>query len=67
MILNENSMSEAIKKLRNHTDLTQSEFSKKYNIPIGTLRDWEQGRKEPAAYLVELLEFKIKYEKEKNL
>ena len=28
-------------------DLTQGEFSKKYRLPIGTVRDWEQHRREP--------------------
>jgi putative transcriptional regulator len=27
--------------------LTQEEFAEAYGIPIGTLRDWEQGRREP--------------------
>src|SRR5579872_3703311 len=27
--------------------LTQEEFAAHYNIPLGTLRDWEQGRVEP--------------------
>jgi putative transcriptional regulator len=27
--------------------LTQEEFAAKFHIPLGTLRDWEQGRKEP--------------------
>ena len=27
--------------------LTQEEFSDRYRIPLGTLRDWEQGRSEP--------------------
>ena len=27
--------------------MTQEEFSEAYRIPIGTLRDWEQGRTEP--------------------
>lgn len=27
--------------------MTQEEFAKAYGIPIGTLRDWEQGRSEP--------------------
>lgn len=29
--------------------LSQQEFAAHYRIPIGTLRDWEQGRKEPDA------------------
>lgn len=27
--------------------LTQEEFSERYQIPLGTLRDWEQHRSEP--------------------
>jgi DNA-binding transcriptional regulator YiaG len=27
--------------------LTQEEFPVRYHIPLGTLRDWEQGRCEP--------------------
>jgi DNA-binding transcriptional regulator YiaG len=27
--------------------LTQEEFAGRYHIPIGTMRDWEQGRSEP--------------------
>ena len=27
--------------------MTQEEFAAAYSIPIGTLRDWEQGRTEP--------------------
>src|ERR1700733_3619792 len=29
--------------------LSQEEFAAKFHIPLGTLRDWEQGRKEPDA------------------
>jgi putative transcriptional regulator len=35
------------KTLRRALDLTQEEFAARYHIPIGTLRDWEQGRCEP--------------------
>jgi putative transcriptional regulator len=35
------------KTLRRALRLTQEEFSLRYHIPIGTLRDWEQGRCEP--------------------
>jgi putative transcriptional regulator len=34
-----------VKKLRERLGLTQEEFAKTYWIPIGTLRDWEQRRK----------------------
>jgi putative transcriptional regulator len=36
-----------VKTLRRALSLTQEEFAARYHIPLGTLRDWEQGRKEP--------------------
>jgi putative transcriptional regulator len=33
--------------LRRALGLTQEEFAARYQIPLGTLRDWEQGRSEP--------------------
>jgi putative transcriptional regulator len=36
-----------IKTLRRALRLTQEEFAARYHIPLGTLRDWEQGRCEP--------------------
>jgi len=33
--------------IRRALELTQEEFAARYHIPIGTLRDWEQGRAEP--------------------
>jgi len=36
-----------IKTLRRALRLTQEEFAARYKIPLGTLRDWEQGRSEP--------------------
>ena len=33
--------------IRRALDLTQEEFAGRYHIPLGTLRDWEQGRAEP--------------------
>ncbi len=35
------------KTLRRALALTQEEFATRYHIPVGTLRDWEQGRSEP--------------------
>ena len=35
------------KIIRRTLGLTQEEFSERYHIPLGTLRDWEQGRTEP--------------------
>ena len=36
-----------VKTLRRALGLTQEEFAARYLIPLGTLRDWEQGRTEP--------------------
>lgn len=36
-----------VKTLRRALKLTQEEFAARYHIPLGTLRDWEQGRSEP--------------------
>lgn len=36
-----------VKIIRRALSLTQEEFSARYQIPLGTLRDWEQGRSEP--------------------
>ncbi len=36
-----------VKTLRRALGLTQEEFAVRYQIPLGTLRDWEQGRTEP--------------------
>jgi len=35
------------KILRRALAMTQEEFATRYHIPLGTLRDWEQGRCEP--------------------
>jgi putative transcriptional regulator len=38
-----------VKIIRRALGLSQEEFAVHYRIPIGTLRDWEQGRSEPDA------------------
>lgn len=45
-----------VRVIRRALKLSQEEFAARFQIPLGTLRDWEQGRKEPdaaaRAYLV---------------
>ena len=45
-----------VKISRRALSLSQEEFAARFHIPVGTLRDWEQGRKDPdvaaRAYLV---------------
>jgi len=38
-----------VKIIRRALKLSQEDFAAHFRIPIGTLRDWEQGRKEPDA------------------
>lgn len=33
--------------IRRALGLSQEDFAARYRIPLGTLRDWEQGRSEP--------------------
>jgi putative transcriptional regulator len=36
-----------VRTLRRALGLTQEEFAARFHIPLGTLRDWEQGRSAP--------------------
>ena len=45
-----------VKKIRELTGRNQSEFSRKYNIPLRTIQDWEAERRTPPEYVLELLE-----------
>lgn len=36
-----------VKKIRQATGLSQAAFAKRINVAVGTLRNWEQGRREP--------------------
>lgn len=49
-----------VKALRG--DMTQQEFSKAYGVPARTLQSWEMGDRVPPAYVLDLLEFRIKHE-----
>ena len=33
-----------IRKTRNGLGLSQAEFARRFHVPVGTLRDWEQAR-----------------------
>ena len=38
-----------IKALRKRVKMTQAKFAKTYHLPLGTVKDWEQGRRQPDA------------------
>lgn len=49
-----------IREIRALTNLSQPQFCEKYHIPLPTLRKWEQGKREPPDYVIELLEFRVR-------
>lgn len=38
-----------VRALRSRLGMTQEQFAKTYRLPVGTVRDWEQGRSRPDA------------------
>lgn len=44
-----------IKELREATGMSQKAFAQMYGIPLGTLRNWEQGYNAPAPYIINLI------------
>ena len=45
----------SIKELRFHTGLSQSKFAAMFDIPVSTLKDWEQERRTPPAYVENMI------------
>ena len=50
------------KELRVKTGLSQSEFAGYLKIPKRTIQDWDQGRRIPPDYILELIEYKLVHE-----
>jgi putative transcriptional regulator len=44
-----------VRALRSRLGMTQEQFAKTYHLPVGTVRDWEQGRSRPDAPALALL------------
>jgi len=45
-----------IRELRLHSGLSQRKFAEMFNIPIATLKDWEQGRRKPPVYVIGMIQ-----------
>lgn len=45
-----------IKELRTRTGLSQSKFASHFGIPVRTLQDWEQKKRTPPTYVVDMME-----------
>ena len=48
-----------IKELRKRTGLSQARFAEKYGMSRRTLQNWEEGSRNPAKYILDLLAFKV--------
>ncbi|MBE5906096.1 MAG: helix-turn-helix domain-containing protein [Lachnospiraceae bacterium] len=46
-----------IKELRKTMGLSQAKFAEKFDIPVRTLQQWEQGRSEPPMYVVKMMSY----------
>ncbi len=60
-----------IKYLRLSTGMKREDFANYFHIPLGTVRDWEQGKRKMPEYVYELIEYKasreLLVEKEENV
>ena len=50
-----------IKELRVCTGLSQNKFASMFEIPVATLKDWEQGRRTPPSYVINMIKTILKY------
>ena len=51
-----------IKEIRELTGLNQTDFAKKYNIPLRTYQNWEGGKRNPPEYVLTLLQMVVEME-----
>lgn len=54
------------KEIRKLSGLSQPQFSKKYGIPLPTLRHWERGDRKCPQYTLDSLEIRVKNDMEEN-
>lgn len=46
----------SIRDMRLHfTDMTQNQFASRFDIPLNTLKHWEQGTQTPRSYVVKMI------------
>lgn len=50
-----------VRELRLRTGLSQSKFAKIFDIPVSTLKDWEQKRRNPPAYVINMIRTILEY------
>lgn len=50
-----------VRELRLQTGLSQSKFAKMFDIPLATLKDWEQERRKPPIYVINMMKTILEY------
>ena len=55
----------SVKDLIKAADMTQTEFSKYFGIPLRTVQNWCGGQRQCPDYLLALMDYKLKHEREK--
>ena len=50
-----------VKELRLQTGLSQSKFAKMFDVPVATLKDWEQERRNPPVYVINMMRTILQY------
>ena len=59
-------MSAMCVKVREQTNMNRKEFAEWLGIPYRTMQDWERGVSEVPDYVLNLIAYKVKNEKEKD-
>ncbi len=54
---------ERSEEIRKILGISRAAFSRKYNIPLRTLEDWDAGKKNPPEYVMDLLERAVREDK----
>lgn len=49
-----------VKEMRDLLNVSRAEFSRRYEIPVRTLENWESGSRECPSYVLKLLERAVK-------
>ena len=51
-----------IKEMRNLSGMTQKNFSEYFGIPMRTIQDWENNRRQCPDYTLDLIQYKLEKE-----
>lgn len=52
------------KIIRARTGLSQKNFAKKFEIPVHTLQEWEQGYRNPSEYVLKMMDYILDLEEQ---